>query len=342
VGIFDWLRAQFQESAGSKDAAVADTLERIVQLANPRLVFAHRYKGRLMPAVRKAMDHASGLVAGAAPAREASPAAWQSDPCIRAMFANAQEVKGIFSRSPEVRQWFTANPAAREICAALSMQLVEGRVVGAALEERALRGEIAQTAINFTDYRVRICAATEAELRRDLERRIVDQLALSAIAAAAHVQSRRTLLQRERALLRTRLRLLEAKGAGISGLGMRVSPQLGELARVQMELAVNDQDLRTLSAGHQQLDHQVECLCAALMNPADHFSVSERRLRLDNMNVLLPDDSTAQGATLEVQIARVPIPDAAAELRTFVFTRFPHAELLPQAALLREAAGELR
>ncbi|MGH8662807.1 MAG: hypothetical protein ACREUX_00950 [Burkholderiales bacterium] len=342
MGILDWLRLHFQDSAGSKDPAVADTLARIVQLANPRLVFAHRYKGRLMPAVRNAMNHAGELVAGAAPAREASTGAWQSDPCIRAMFANAKEVTGTFSRSPEVRQWFTANPAARDICAVLSMQLVERRVLGSALEERVLRGEVAQTTINFTDYRVRICAATESELRNDLERRIVDQLALSAIAAAAQVESRRSLLERERALLRTRLRLLEAKGAGISGLGMRVSPQLGELARVQMELAVNDQDLRALSAGHQDLDHQVECLCAALMNPADHFSVSERRLRLDNMNVLLPDASTTPGATLEVQIARVPIPNAPAEFRTFVFAHFPRAELLPQAALLRAAAGELR
>jgi hypothetical protein len=258
------------------------------------------------------------------------------------MFATAQEVRGTFSRSPEVTQWFTANPAAREVCAVLSMQLVERRVLGTAMEASMLRGEVAQTTINFTDYRARICAPTESELREDLERRIVDQLALAAIAAAANDKSRRALLVQERALLRTRLRLLEAKGAGISGIGMRVNPNLGELARVQVELAVNEQDLRALSAGHQDLDHQVECLCAALMNPATHFSVAARRIRLDGMNVLLPDDSTAQGATLDLQIAQVPIPEGSPEFRTFVFARFPRAELLAREELLREAAGELR
>jgi hypothetical protein len=341
MAILDWLRARFQDSAGGKDAAVSGTLERIVQLANPRLAFARGYKGRLAPAVRNAMDYAAKLVAGVAPAREASTAAWQSDPCIRAMFATARDVPGIFSRSPEVRQWFTANPAAGEICAVLSMQLVERRVLGAALEERMLRGEVAQTTVNFTDYRARICAATEAELREDLERRIVDQLALAAIAAAANEVSRRALLVQERALLRTRLRLLEAKGAGVSGLGMRVNPQLGELARVQMELVVNEQDLRALASGQQDLDHQIECLRVALMNPAEHFSVSVRRLRLDSMNVV-QSEAAATGAALELQIARVPIPDAEPESRTFVLARFPRAELLPPADLVREAAGELR
>jgi hypothetical protein len=123
---------------------------------------------------------------------------------------------------------------------------------------------------------------------------------------------------------------------------MRVNPELGELARVQMELAVNEQDLRALAAGHQDLDHQVECLCAALMSPATHFSVAARRIRLDDMNVLLPDEGMAQGATLDLQTAQVPIPDGPPEFRTFVFARFPRAELLPQAALLREAAAELR
>ena len=67
-----------------------------------------------------------------------------------------------------------------------------------------------------------------------------------------------------------------------------------------------------------------------------------RRVRLDNMNVMQPDDAAGPAATRELQIARIPIPDAPPETRTFVLTRFPRAELLPQAALLHEAAGELR
>ena len=341
MDIIDWLRAHLGGSAGGKDAPAAEALERIVQLANPRLAFAHRYKSRLTPAVRNAMDYAVELVARVAPAREASAAAWQSDRCIRAMFATAQDVTRVFSRSPEVQSWFAANPQAREIFAVLSMQLVERRVLGTALENGALQRDVSQTTVSFTDHRARIHSGTESDLREDLQRRVVDQLALAAIALASESGVRRTMLEQERALLRARLRLLGAKGAGVSGLGMRVSPELGEIARIQLELSVNEQSLTALAAGSQDLEHQVDCLRAVFMGPSEHFSVSARRIHLDSMNVMLPDDSSTQGATLDLQIALVPIPDSAPEYRTFVFARFPRAELMPRGELLREAEGLL-
>jgi hypothetical protein len=342
MGIMDWMRTRLVRTAARQDPLAAEAVERIVRLANPRLVFAHRYRSRLTPAARNAMNYAAQLVMAAAPAREASAAAWQTDHCIRSMFATSQEVGRTFSRSPEVRAWFRENPAAREICTVLSMQLVERRVLGVAFEEGVLQREVPQTTVSFTDHRARICAATEQDLRQELERRIVDQLALAAVALAAQDESRRVVLEQERALLRARLRLLGAKGAGISGLGLRVSPEMGDLARLQLELAVNEQNLRALASGSEDLDYQVECMCTTLTNPADHFSVSARRIRLDNLNIVLPDDSTTPGATLDLQIARVPIPDAAPEFRTFVLARFPRAELISQAELLREASAMLR
>ena len=341
MGILGWLRGLGGDGA-EKDAVAVESVERIVQLVNPRLAFARRYRGRLAPAVRQAMNYAAELVAGAAPARAASAAAWQSDSCIRAMFATAQDVNRTFSRAPEVRAWFGENPAASEICAVLSMQLVERRVLGLALDDRGLQRELAQTTVSFTDHRARICAGTEEELRKDLQRRIVDQLALTAIARAAQDESRRALLEQERALLRARLRLLDAKGAGISGLGIRVSPAMGELARLKLELSVNEQTLSALATGAEALEHQIDHLCTVLTSPGEHFSVSARRIRLDNLNVVLTDDGTSPGAILDLQIAQVPIPGGAPESRTFVLVRFPRAELASQSELLREVSGILQ
>jgi hypothetical protein len=336
MGILDWLRGSRQE--GGDDGAASTTLERIIDLANPRLRFARNYRKRLTPAVRTAMAYARELVAGAAPAREASRGAWQTDACIRAFFATAQDLAAVFSRSPEVRTWFWQNPAAREIYAVLSMELVERQVLGAALEGGVLRHDVRQTTVSFADHRARICGASEAELRNDLERRVVDQLALTAIASAAEDQLRRAALEQERALLRARLRLLGAKGEGLSGLGLRVNPEMGEVARIQMELAQNEANLRSLAAGFEGLEHQLEQLASVFANPAEHFSVSARRIRLDSMNILQPEDSTASCATLDLQIARVPIPEAPPESRTFVLIRFPRDELLLKGELFSEAA----
>jgi hypothetical protein len=336
MGIFDWLRTRGENTAD--DDYAAETLERIVQLANPRLRFARNYKKRLTRSVRSAMEYATQLIGSAAPARDASKGSWQTDPCIRAFFATAEDLGAIFSRSPDVRTWFWQNPGAQELCAVLSMQLVERRVLGAGIEGGVLRHDVAQTTVSFTDHRVRICAASEAELRKDLERRVVDQLALTAIATAADDQLRRAALEQERALLRTRMRLLDAKGAGLSGLALRVDPEQGQLARIQMELAQNEANLRSLAAGFEGLEHQLEQLTRVLASPAEHFSVSARRIRVDNMNIMQPEGSTGPCATLDLQIARVPVPDAPPEVRTFVLVHFPRAELLHKGELFSDAA----
>jgi hypothetical protein len=60
------------------------------------------------------------------------------------------------------------------------------------------------------------------------------------------------------------------------------------------------------------------------------------------MNVALADDDPAPGVTLDLQIARVPMPDGPPELRTFVFVCFQRSALLPKSALMTEAARMLQ
>src|SRR4051794_39187650 len=127
MGMTDWIQRIRGGPPGANEREAAETLERIVQFTNPRLRFARRYRARLMPALQTAMQYARELVASVPPARQATVAAWQSDPCMRAFFATAEDLVRAFSRSAELRAWFDANRACSEVCAVLSMLLVERR-----------------------------------------------------------------------------------------------------------------------------------------------------------------------------------------------------------------------
>jgi hypothetical protein len=72
-------------------ARVADAVDRIVALS-PHLRMARRYEARLAPAVVTALRYADSIVAAIPPAREASAAAWSTDPYIHAFFAGADSV----------------------------------------------------------------------------------------------------------------------------------------------------------------------------------------------------------------------------------------------------------
>jgi hypothetical protein len=341
MGLLSWVRRSRDDADRNEQACSAAALERVVKLTNPRLRFARRYVARLTPSVQKAREHARLLVASIPPAHDGTAAAWHSDGYMRAFFATARDSAGAFSRSPDIRTWFGVNGAAQEVYAVLSTQLMERRTFGVALESGIMRRDVPQTTVSFGDYRARICGATEADVRTQLARRIVDQLALAGLALAAEDRSRRDVLDQERALLRARLRLLERQGAGMAGLASKVTVENDELARLQVDIAMNEANLASISAGPEGLDNQLERLREVLGNPGEHFSVSNRILRLDRQNVVLAEDSAAPGETLDLQIARVPLPEGPSELRAFVLVRFPRAELLPRGELFRQAARTL-
>ena len=337
MGILDWILGRRAAGNPAEEAGASEALERIIQLTNPRLQYARRFRPRLVPAVRTAMDYARSMLASVPPAREASTQAWQSDVYMRAFFATADDLVRAFSRSPELRAWFDANPAAQEVSVVLSMLLVERKMLGVVLVGSELQRDVPQITVSFTDYRARICGPSESELRQDIERRIVDQLALTGMAKAMEDQSRREILEQERALLRARMRMLESQGAGLTALGGQ-PVDAEKFDRLHADLAVNEQNLKVLATGSEALDYQLEQIRQVLASPQEHFFLSSKRLRLNSMNIELHDDDPQPAVNLDLQLARVPMPDAPAEMRTFVLTRFPRNALLPRGALLSEAA----
>jgi hypothetical protein len=312
-----------------------EAVERVVQVANPKLRLVPRYRARLSPAVSAALGYVGNLVAALPPAREASAAGWAEDPYIHAFFATAGDIARAFSRASDLRAHFDRNPGTAEAYAVLGMEMTERRVLGVALEGGLLRNDVAQTTVGFGDHRIRICGVTEAALRDEIERRLLDQLALEGLSRAAADQSRRTELAKEQALLKTRLRLLERQGAGMRSALAGEAPQESELGRLHAQVEANTQELSSLAIGPQLLDAELERLCQILADPAQHLYVSGRSLRLDQMNVIV-EDRAHGGTAFEFQVARVPGDPPVT--RAFALVRFPRAELLAPGHLSDEAA----
>ena len=131
-------------------------------------------------------------------------------------------------------------------------------------------------------------------------------------------------------------------GAGLVALSGPSAPDGSTLSRLQSELAMNEANLGSIASGAEALEYQLERLNDVLANAGEHFFITARHVRLDRMNVLLADEDPAPGASLDLQIVRVPLPDAAPDFRTFTFVRFPRAAMLPRTALVSEAARMLQ
>jgi hypothetical protein len=303
---------------------------------------ARRYEARLQPAVVTALRYVAGIVAAIPPAREASAAAWSSDPYIHAFFTGPDDVAPALSRSGDLRAWFRQNPAQQEAHAVLGMAMTQKRVLGTALEGDTMRRDVVQETISFGDHQVRMCGRSEGELRDEIVRRLVVQLGLQGMARYAAQQTERGLLERERALLHTRLRLLEREGAGVGGLvgdGAAVdnaAADAGELARLQADMADNEEAIRRLGLRSDALDRELAEVCAVLADPAAHLFVHTRCCMLNRMNVVQAPGHPDGGDELVFQVAQIPtVPPQA---RAFALVRFARADLRTPDGLLDDAA----
>jgi hypothetical protein len=336
MGILSRLLHGDRADNGRDKQRIAKVVERIVELS-PQLRLVRRYQARFEPAIAAALAYADKLVASLPAPREASAGAWASDPYIHAFFAAPDDIAPTLSRSADLRAYFEQNPDAPEACAVLGMAMTERNRLGVALEGETMRRDVVQTTVSFSDHRVRMCGRAETDLRQEIVRRIIEQLGLEGLARIAEDKSRRDLLEQERALLKTRLQLLERQGVGMRAmLGGDAEEDSGQLARLQEQIGENERNLEALGIVTEALDRDLDSLCAVLANPSPHLYVESKCMRLDRMNVVLEEGSTQTGEDVTFQIARLPMTPP--QRRAFALIRFARGDLQPAVNMLDEAA----
>lgn len=335
MGLLSWWSRRNRASEEGDLQQAKEIVERIVRLG-PQLRLARNYEACMAPAVYRTIDYLRGLVAAMPAAREASVATWATDPYIHAFFATPEDVCPVFSHSEALRLYFHDHPDADEAIAVLGMTVNERRILGVAQFGATTCTDVAQTTVNFSDHQVRVCAASEAALRQEIILRLVDQLALEGLGKIAEDTKRRDSLEHERALLRTRLSMLERRGIGArSLLGSDTSCSLAEVARLQAQMDENDQALTNLGLKTEALERHLEMICSVLSSPDSHFRVQKRTFLLDRMNVVVKDGDTRPAQEIELQMGRLPAsPDA---MRAFSMVRFRRGDLPPARDMLTQA-----
>jgi hypothetical protein len=313
-----------------------EMVERIMVL-QPHLRLAKNYRGRLSPAVEISLKYLDSLIGSLPPSREASSTAWASDPYIRAYFTNADDVAEVISRSTDLRTLFENYPDLQEAYGVLGMEMIERHILGTEVIGETLRRDVQQTTVGFTDHQVRMCGRDQAELQKGVIERLIDQLALEGLAQIAEDKSRRNMLQKECALLKTRLQLLERQGTGIrSVFGKGASEESSDrLAELHAEIEGNERSLASLGLQTDALDNELTHVRDVLAEPSRHIYLSSRCIKLTRMNVVIEESSAQAGDEIELHFARIPTEPP--RMRAFSLIRFKRSDLLPAKSLLDEA-----
>lgn len=346
MGLFNWGGDRKPNRPQEDSKLIDEAIERITD-SDPRLRLTPRYKTQLAPAVEKAFEFAHAVVAGLPPAREANADAWAHDPVIRALFVSPEDLCCAFSRSHSLRRFFDDNPGAQEVHALLGMALHERTTFGVVQQGDSLHHDAPRVTVSFSDHHTRVCTDNEALLREEVARRIIDELGMQGLARIAADQQRRDSLQEDRALLKTRLTLLERRGCGMrSAVSKRAEDDAEQdavdplaVAKLRTELEDNAQQLAALGGRTDALKRDLEDICDVLTSPAQYMPISEKHWRLDAMNVVQPAD--AQQACFDLSLTVAHFAADPSQLRAFTLVRFPRRELRSSTSLLDEAAKGL-
>lgn len=343
MSIRDWFSGLLgcaPHEEGASDEDVRQALARVVGIV-PQVRLASRYEARLGPAIRATLQYGRDLVAALPAARDATPATWATDPLIRAMFATPEDIPHVLGKSHELRAWLDEHFTVTHVYAVLGSQLMERSVLRSAHEDGITRADVPRTAVSFEDRRIRIFGDADASLREEIVHRLVEQLALEALARIEATETRRGELEEARALLRARMQMLERRGAGMSGLfgasgGAANSASPAETAKLAAEFSRNEAALEQLGSRAEAIEQQLDTLLAIFADPSALVQVTPRTLRLTQMNLVVEPGSDEQGADVQFHLARIPMQPP--QTRAFVLVRIARDDMPPAGSVLDDAA----
>ena len=329
MGILDWFKNrpdQFNLDKGS-DEAVKWALDKAITLINPRLKLLPDCEQRLSPAVENTINYLRAQAKVLPTVHTLSEKAWSSNPALRAFFVAPSDIPAVLGRSVNLRTLFDKFPELDEACVVLGMAFKEQRVFGMALQGEMVQRDVAQNCVIFSDHRARLCGRDETRLRRLIGAEVFEYLVAHALAEIGEDRNERRELQENRALLRSRLRLLQQHGPGLGSMFGEAPAAKSEQERLAAELTENEKQLEAMGGSDSILETELESLMAVLNSPQEHLRFESKQLRLDAMNTVLDDKAADQAASVSFSVAELHGTPPLS--RAFVLARVARSELPP-------------
>jgi len=312
AGLFERLAGAL--FSGAKDdggaALIDEAVDAIVDAVEPKVRMHSRYRQKLAPSVRHTLSHLRSLAGTPLDAIILSRDAWASDPRVNAFFATAGDVRAVLGRSDELQRFFSASSAA-EAYALLGMHKTEKR------EEQ-------RTLVSFSDHRIVAPAATLAEARREVGRRLLLRLAQAALMRIVAVDEKASELESHKAYLGARLHLLRVSEEKDTG---DIERQLKETVDAYIDAKGS---LATLDGYIGHIDE-------VFSHPERHIAFGHTALRIDRLGVKVENEAT--GPVNDLSLAELSLGSDFHAVVAVV--RCPRAEMPSRAELIAQAERSL-
>jgi len=342
--LFSGVASRLFGAAAPPDAdqvIVDETIEAIVEAVEPRIRAERKYRAKLAPGVRATLAHMRAFAQQLPEPVVLSPATWRSDPLINALFARPDDVSALLGRSRELYRFFDANAGCAEAHALLAARREERTVLAPALVDGALRQDVAQVVVGFAQHRLIAPAADRLGSRREVGAAIFRRLAALALQGIVGKERRVKDLEERKAILATRLRMLQLRRDGVQRALEREDDPANdpgaEIAELEKALQGTVDAFIAEKASLVTLEGSIDNVRRVFEAPQKYLGLDSIALRLNSMGYRVDARSNEPARDLKLQELFV-----GEGLRgVIVFVRCARSDLPPRDDAIRRAERTL-
>ncbi len=168
--LMDYMRRKSGYQASFwRRSQIAQAVEMVVDVVDPKIRVVSRYNKRLQSAVDTTWQFLDTLMNYLPTALHISRKSFSIDPRVRVLFENVDSMIRLLNDSAHVTEFFDSHPEAETSFVFLSMEKNERTILGVELDGDMLKRDVMQTAVTFTDHHLLSPALNEREAKEGIK-----------------------------------------------------------------------------------------------------------------------------------------------------------------------------
>ena len=299
-GIGGWIGNLFRPRGGNGEAeAIHQATEQAVQVADPTIRLASRYRKVLREPVAGAMHYCRTLFAAIPGPVQLSRDGYHSDPLVKALFASPEELEEVLRINPELNR-LRQQGQRGEMTAMMTMLSGERTMFGHQQVGETLMRDVAMRAVSFSDHRIVAAAASLDGARTGVVHRGMEVLATVAMERITTLRTRRSELQEQKIRLKGMMKILGGRNHVCEMFAAPSSTNRDELRKAEEALAEVDRELAELQASFATPEHALGQLEAILRAPEKTLTARRQSFRLDWKGIRVDDQPEVEGHAIDL------------------------------------------
>ena len=294
----DWLRKEINDLRQGRRHRrdVLKTVEEVVEIADPIIRLARRYREILLPPVEVSIAYCNQLVNSLPGPLRLHRSAYYDDPQVKALFLSADEMDMALQQARK----FAAPEWGPEVFALLTMTKTAKTIYGHQQQGELILRDVPMQAVTFSDHRVVGAAADLDSVKILLERRSIEILAGVAMEKIATLRANLAELRERRERLNAMHRILSGKRRTFEIFAPSEQENAEKIYELKALLDATDEEIITARKELETPDDTLGHLKKVMDLPADTIALREQLLRLNWMNVIVEGSEEAEAHQIKL------------------------------------------